>query len=305
MTVRPLLLTLLLAAPAFGAGRMSLKEMNDGREEIRLLTLERIRAVPEDSRAIVTGESRLRELFEEYQVQGGTPPVRLSADTSYLRGESQKLIRLRSAGRTPPADPGVAAHIEKRWNLYLAQRDALKDAAAADQQAGKSESTVYWATLRAFDRLLENTDKKLLHNTPPGERSLTDAFARDRAAILMSLESGPKKTRVPVKVVVPEIHAPSMTMDVSAFYHAVDSLPEARPLTKGAWTIPVRARTVTERRAGVRLVVRPAAGQGLAYIGSETVDFQYGYLVIPAETAYYFENTGTIPLDIEFVGIKP
>jgi mannose-6-phosphate isomerase-like protein (cupin superfamily) len=89
------------------------------------------------------------------------------------------------------------------------------------------------------------------------------------------------------------------------FYHEVDSLPEARPLTKGAWTVPVGARTVTERRAGVRLVVRPAAGQGLAYIGSETVDFQYGYLVIPAETAYYFENTGTTPLDIEFVGIKP
>lgn len=305
MRPRTLLLIPLLATPALGAGRMSLKEFNEGREEIRLLTLERVRTVPEDSRAIVTGESRLRELFEEYQVRGGTPPVRLSADTSALRGESQKLIRLRAAGRTPPADPAVAALVENRWNLYLAQLDALKETAAADQRAGKSESSVYWAALRAFDRLLEQTDKKLLHNTPPGERSLTDAFARDRTDLLMALESGPKKTRGPVKVVAPEIHAPSMTMDISAFYHAVDSLPEARPLTKGAWTVPVGARTVTERRAGVRLVVRPAAGQGLAYIGSETVDFQYGYLVIPAETAYYFENTGTTPLDIEFVGIKP
>jgi mannose-6-phosphate isomerase-like protein (cupin superfamily) len=35
------------------------------------------------------------------------------------------------------------------------------------------------------------------------------------------------------------------------------------------------------------------------------VDLRYGYLVIPAETAYYFENTGDRPLDIDYVGILP
>lgn len=284
---------------------MSVKDFNDRREEIRLLALERVRSAPEDARALVTGETRLKSLYEEYQVGGGTPPAKLAADLSALRGEGQKLIRLRAAGRAPAADPAAARVLQRRWDLHLAERDALRDAVRADQRADKSESAVYWSALRAFDRLAERAERELLHNTPPDERSLAEALRRERSELLLALEATPRKTRGPVKVVVPETHAPAITMDPSAFFRFVDQLPDTRPLSKGAWTIPPGARSVTERWAGVRLVARAAGGQGVAYVGAQEVEFQYGYLAVPAETAFYFENTGGIPLVIEFVGIKP
>ncbi len=302
------LLSFLVSFTAMGAGaaeRMSVKEFNDTRGEIRLLTANRIRAAPEDSRALVTGENRLRALFEEFQVRGGTPPVNLSAEVSTLRAEGRRWFRLRSAGQIPAADPAAATLVARGWNFYEARRDDIFESAEKEHRAGKSESTVYWSALRAFEDLRAETESALVHNTPPGELSLAAALVLDRNKLLKMLEVGPKKTRGSVRALVPAEHPPAVTMDASAFYHAVDLLPDAPPVSQGALTVPVGFRTVTERRAGARLVMRPTAGGGVAYVGSEEVNFQYGYLTIPPDTPYYFENTGKIPLEIEFVALKP
>lgn len=295
----------LLAAPSGLRAKMSPREFDRAREEVRLLALERLRSAPEDPRTLVTGEKGLRALHDAYKVEGSTPTVDWAADAALLRKEGKSAIRLRAAGRGMVQEARVESLLARRWAEYQRAWEDLQQSVADARRAGAAESATYWASLRAFDRLAEETRLRLVHNTPPQEKSLEGALGRDRKTLLLALEFAPKKTRSPRRVVVPVEHAPAVTLDPAAFFRAVDQVPDRAPEIVGAFQVPVGCRSVTERRAGYRWVARPAGGQGVAYVGSQEVDFRYGYLVVPPETPFYFENTGGVPLDIEFVGILP
>jgi hypothetical protein len=66
----------------------------------------------------------------------------------------------------------------------------------------------------------------------------------------------------------------------------------------------VGCRTVTLREGGARLILRVHRGKGVAYLGSTKVILAYAYVIIPPDTAYYFENTGDRPLEIDYITLK-
>lgn len=288
---------MLLALPA--EAKLSRQEFMDARQEVTVLTLERLRSQPGDARALAAGENQLRRLHEEYQVQGSTPPTALAADAAALRGEGQKMIRLRAAGRPVPVDPRAAEALARVWGIYKAERELILERVASEKAAGQGESQTYWAATREFDRLAERTTLALVHNPPPGEPA--GVLARDRHALLTALEFSPRRTRAPRRAVAAAVH--TLETDVSPFYRAVDELPEEAPLAAGVLVLPPGTRTVTERRAGMRLVLRPSKGKGVAYVGSQEIELGYAYTVIPPDTAYYFENLGEGPLEIAFAGL--
>jgi mannose-6-phosphate isomerase-like protein (cupin superfamily) len=168
------------------------------------------------------------------------------------------------------------------------------------------ESRVYWETTGAFKEVRMRTTMDLLYNVPARERSLDEAFLRDESALLKACEITPKKTRgVSVRVVVPQEHSLKADPDVQTFYRSLDLVPDAQPIRSGGFLVPVGARTVTLRENKAKMVFRPRRGKGVAYLGQSETEIQYGYVAVPPDTAYYFENIGSEPLELEFVGLKP
>jgi len=277
------------------------------KEEIHQLAVERIRSVASDyERVIVAAEGRLRSLHENYAVKGATPPTNLENDLGSLRGACQKMQRLVALGRAPDPDDDARERVARQWTLYREQIKALVRGVNDKKREGVVESQLYWETLRTFKDLCGQTETRLLFNTPPGERGLKEAFLRDEVVLLKACETTPKKTRGrDLSVVAPQEHAGTGKPDVQVFYRSLDLVPSSPPLRSGSFSIPPGSRTVTLREDGARLVFRPKRGKGIAYTGQTEAALHYGYLAIPPDTAYYFENTGTEPLELEYVGLKP
>lgn len=275
--------------------------------EIQRLAVERIRSGGAFyERVIVAAEGRLRALHENFETNGATPPTGLAGDLGELRGACQKMQRLVAVGRQPGPDAEARRLVERQWGIYRREMDALTREVNVKKRDGVSESQLYWETLRTFKEIREQTSTNLLYNTPPEERGLDEAFLQDEVLLLKACETLPKKTRGrDLRVVAPQEHVISAHPDVQAFYRSLDLVPDARPLRSGGFTVPPGSRTVTLREDGVRLVFRPKRGKGIAYTGQTEVVIHYGYLAVAPDTAYYFENTESEPLELEFVGIKP
>ncbi len=295
-----------LATSLVHAGRPDRAAFLTAKEEIQRLAVERIRSVGSDyERVIVAAENRTRALHESYQVQGGTPPTRLDGDVGELRTACLKTLKLVTAGRPPAPDPVAHQIIDRKWALYRAEIDALARS-ILEKRGEAPESRVYWETLGTFKELREQIRTNILFNTPPGERGLEDALSRDESTLLMACEITPKKTRGEnVRVVTPHEFAETAKPDIQAFYRSLDMIPNASPLRSGLITVPTGSRTVTLREDKSRMVFRPKKGKGIAYVGQTVTELNYDYLAVPPDTAYYFENTGPEPLELEFVGLKP
>lgn len=276
------------------------------REEIRLLAVERARQAPHDhQRALVAAENRLQALHEAFQLAGGTPPVRLEGDIAELRGRCRDVQRRRSIGRPVDPDPAAAGALDRRWKIQEGAFAALLERVEEWARAQTPESQIYWRALSEFDHWRKDTERAMLFNVPPGETVLTKALEDREALVLKACERGPRRTRRPnPRVVVPAQHAFPSQINVQAFYRFLDKVSQSPAKKSGAFAVPVGARTVTQRENGLRLVVRPLRGNGVAHIGSTEQELGYDYLTFPADTAYYFENTGTTPLEIEYVGLE-
>lgn len=300
------LLLIGLATSLLHAGRPDKTAFFATKEEIQRLAVERIRSVGSDyERVLVAAENRMRALHENYQVEGGTPPTRLDGDVGDLRAACLKTLRLVTAGRPPAPDPLARQIIDKNWTLYRAEIDSLSQL-ILEKERERVESRVYWETLGTFKELRDQIRLTLLFNTPPGERGLEEALSRDESTLLKACEITPKKTRGQnLRVVTPHEFARTAKPDIQAFYRSLDMVPNLNPLRSGSIAVPPGARTVTLREDKARVVFRPTKGRGIAYVGQTETELNYDYLAVPPDTAYYFENTGTDPLELEFVGLKP
>ena len=303
--IGPFAVVFFLCAAAH-AGRPDRAAFFSTKEEIRRLAVERIRTAPSDyERVVVAGEGRLRGLHQDFAVAGGTAPTALDGDLNDLRGACQKVQRLAIAGRLPASDPVAQQIVARHWSIYRGEIDTLSRQ-ILDKKGERPESQIYWETLRNFKELKDRTLTTLLYNTPPGERSLEEALSRDESTLLKACEITAKKTRGNVfRVVTPFEFLGNGKPDIQAFYRSLDLVPDARPLRTGSIVVPPGARTVTLRENAARLVFRPKKGKGIAYVGQTETELNYDYLAVPPDTAYYFENTGADPLELEFVGIKP
>lgn len=277
------------------------------KEEIRRLAVERIRSAGSDyERVIVAAENRTRALYDNRNDAGNTPSPRLDEDLRDLRSACQKMQRLVTASHPPDSDPIARQIIDEKWTLYREKIDTLSRQILEKKRERAPESRIYWETLHAFKDLKEQTATDLLFNTPQGESGLEEAMSRDESTLLLACETTAKKTRGKnVRVVAPHEFAGTAKPDIQAFYRSLDLVPDARPLRTGSFTIPPGSRTVTMREDKSRMVFRPKKGQGIAYVGQTETEFNYDYLAVPPDTACYFENTGSEPLELEFVGIKP
>jgi hypothetical protein len=85
---------------------------------------------------------------------------------------------------------------------------------------------------------------------------------------LKACERTPRRTRrANARVIVPAQYAFASEINVQAFYRFLDKVTQTHAKKSGAFAVPVGARTVTQRENGLRLVVRPVRGNGVAYIG--------------------------------------
>jgi mannose-6-phosphate isomerase-like protein (cupin superfamily) len=292
------------------------------KEDVRRLAVERIRSAPMDyEKVMVAAEKRVRILHEEFGSGGEVNSSALEEDLRLLRGACQKMQRTATVGKAPVEDPEARTLVEKKWVRYQAEIRLLRDQVSEKTSPSRevkggegpggegpppSESRVYWETIGAFVELRERTILDLLYNTPPGERGLNEALLRDEMALLKACEITPKKTRgASVRVVVPQEHGLKADPDVQTFYRSLDLVPDAQPIRSGGFFVPVGARTVTLRENKAKMVFRPRRGKGVAYLGQSETEIQYGYVAVPPDTAYYFENIGSEPLELEFVGLKP
>ncbi|MBK8575792.1 MAG: hypothetical protein IPN90_08975 [Elusimicrobia bacterium] len=298
---------MLFLAGGAHAARLDPAAFVSAKEEIRRLAVERIRSSKSDyERATVAAETRLRVLHESYASNGGSAPSSLEGDLRDLRGACQKMQRLAASGREPAPDEGAREMIARKWSIYQTGIGSLQRQVLEKKREKVSESQIYWTTLRAFKALRERTEIALLFNVPPGERGLEEAMDRDEVSLLKACETTAKKTRgTSLQVVAPSEHAVASEPEAQAFYRSLDQVPDTRPLRSGAFYVPVGSRTVTMREDGARLVFRPKRGKGIAYLGQSEAEIQYGYLAVAPDTAYYFENTGSEPLELEYVGLKP
>jgi hypothetical protein len=173
------------------------------------------------------------------------------------------------------------------------------------RDAGASESTVYWDSLKNIDSLREDLQESLAFNSPPGERSVEEASAKDRWELLKRLEDPARIRNRLACVKAPEENARPSSFDIGPFYRAVGLLPGTNPLRKGAFEVPPGCRTVTQRESGAQLIFRSISGQGRVVAGGEEKPLTYEYVTVPPETPYLIENPGGDPLNVEFIVINP
>lgn len=274
--------------------------------EIQRLVVAKVRAAHVDyQRAVKMGESRLRTLHENYKLAKSTPPTSLDGDIQELRNAVQPVRLRRSRGRAVPADPEAERLIETYTREYEEAYETLRQEVPVQRAAGKPDSQIYWDVLHRYDALRARAEEKLVFNAPPGRRSLDEVLQKDEWTLLKDVEDPRSiKTRGAVScVVAPEEHPRRVNVDIAPFYHSQGLLPAVSPARVGAFEVPVGCRTVTKRESGLKLIVRVSRGRGVAHVGSAENELVYGYLLIPPDAAYYFENTGREPLDLDYVAI--
>lgn len=316
------LVAVLVMVMAAGVSGLDRKTFDSQKENIQRLAVERIRSAPMDyEKVMVAAEKRVRGLHAELNSGGKVDSSALEEDLRQLRGACQKMQRNAAVRKVPAEDPAARALIEQIWARYQAEVKILREHVTENTKLSKEkrsstniegderppqESRVYWETTGAFKELRMRTTMDLLYNVPARERSLDEAFLRDESALLKACEVSPKKTRgTSVRVVVPQEHGLKADPDVQTFYRSLDLVPDAQPIRSGGFVVPVGARTVTLRESKIKMVFRPRRGKGVAYLGQSESELQYGYVAVPPDTAYYFENTGSEPLELEYVGLKP
>lgn len=316
------LVAVLVMVMAAGVSGLDRKTFDSQKENIQRLAVERIRSAPMDyEKVMVAAEKRVRGLHAELNSGGKVDFSALEEDLRQLRGACQKMQRNAAVRKVPAEDPAARALIEQIWARYQAEVKILREHVTENTKLSKEkrsstniegderppqESRVYWETTGAFKELRTRTTMDLLYNVPARERSLDEAFLRDESALLKACEVSPKKTRgTSVRVVVPQEHGLKADPDVQTFYRSLDLVPDAQPIRSGGFVVPVGARTVTLRESKIKMVFRPRRGKGVAYLGQSESELQYGYVAVPPDTAYYFENTGSEPLELEYVGLKP
>ena len=191
-----------------------------------------------------------------------------------------KIIRSRAEPRPPAStgtsrtlaaavdlEPAAAPAIERRWKSHQGAFDRLLEEIETLARDKTPESQIYWRALKGFERLGRETERALMFNTPPEGANLAKALEDQEAALLKACERTPRRTRrANARVIVPAQYAFASEINVQAFYRFLD--------------------------------------KGVAYIGTTEQELGYDYLTFPADTAYYFENTGTTPLEIEYVGLE-
>jgi hypothetical protein len=275
------------------------------KREIILLASERARSVAFDYQKLLKmGEERIRGLHENYMVHGSTPPTRMDNDVQELRAAAQRVRLQGNRGVKTQSDPEVLDLIERHWSSYLIGFEGLLSELNSQRQAGVSESRLYWDLTARYARLRTESEMRLLGNAPQDILALEDAFRKDELALLKKLELTPRKTRGPGSCVVPPRNNPdSAPFDISPFYYSQGVLPQIRPRETGAFSVPEGCRTVTRRESGINLIVRVSEGKGIVYIGSSEKKLDYGYTMIPADAAYYFENISGQPLRLEYVAV--
>ncbi|MBI4396654.1 MAG: hypothetical protein HY548_06140 [Elusimicrobia bacterium] len=271
--------------------------------EVLALVQERVRAAHHDyQRALKTGESRLRQLHDNYMVQGSTPPTVLDQDLQELRSSSQVVRLKRSRGQTLPQDPNAKRLIERYWETYALEYEKLLDNVSLHRRLETPESQVYWDIMKKYWRLRGDTEERLVFNTPASETSLDDVLSRNEWKLLKAVESRGKKTRgAGACVTVPEEHPRQVIVEPAPFYHSQGLLPTVSPARIGAFSVPPGCRTVTKYESGEKTIFRVSRGRGVAYIGTTEKDLHYGYLAVPSDTPFYFENTTQQPLELEYI----
>jgi|GEM_PF-2884288 len=277
------------------------------REEIRLLAVERLRGLSAgDPRVLVTAETRLRALYEDFQLSGGTPPVSLEENLSLLRRDCRNAYRLASVGRSPPPNPEAHRILLREWEKHQNDVSLLRDRIETEKNSEKSESQIYWDSRRDYNALKEDVIRRMIFNDPPGPKSLDRLLTEEEDKLLIFCEKGPKKTKnANILVLTPRDVHRLTPVDVQPYYKFLDKVPENTPLRSGEFIVPAKSRTVTLRDNAARLIFRPLIGEGVLYLGQTQETIRYGYMAISPDTPYYFENTGEVPLKIEYVGIKP
>jgi hypothetical protein len=287
------------AAPAGNAG--FLQEKTD----ILLLAAERLRQAPDDAqRAVKTGENNLRRLHASYKIAGSTPPTTLDGDVKELTSRATLQRLQRSRGKSPSPDPRIYDIISNIWNRYRADLSMLAETVDLKRDQGLSENRIYWETTKDLTALQDDTRDQLIHNTPEGERSLDDAFARDRWEMLRRLEDPKRIQGRSGCVKSPEETGAHPAFDAAPFYRAAGMLPGVSPRRKTAYELPEGCRTVTQREPGAKMIIRAKQGKGIVFIGDQRVTLAYDYVVVPPETAYIIENPGPHPLAIEAIALN-
>lgn len=247
----------------------------------------------------------LRRLHDDYKVSKSTPPASLESDVRELTAAAVRMRLERSRGRTPPADPSAQALIRSRWDEYRSRVDFLFEDIRAKRDGGASDSRVYWESLKAHENLAAAVEEDLAYNTPPGERSLEEAVAKDRWELLKRLED-PARTRGRAAcIVAPGEHALSRAVDPGPFYRAAGLLPGTNPLRTESFEVPAGCRTVVQREADLKLIFRASAGRGTLVIGSESRPLAYDYATVLPDTPYFIENAGDGPLQVDFIALQP
>ncbi|HOW27201.1 MAG TPA: hypothetical protein PK876_01685 [Elusimicrobiota bacterium] len=314
--------SLLCPATLWAGDPPSSRQFKADVEAVSRLTCERVRAAHYDyQRVTKLGEERLRELHEQFKVAGGTPPTTLDGDVQSLRQRSQSVRMQRSRGRSVPADPEAEKLVFQSWERYRREFDGLLEDVLLRRRLGEPESRIYWDIMTRYESLKSATERQLLYNAMPPlliqadetrsspgrpheDWSVEAVLARDLWRLLKAIETPGKKTRGPVtQVVAPGELSEAARFDVAPFYQSQGLLPTNSPHRVGGFIVPPGGRTVTVREKGLSLIYRVSKGRGLAYIGSEQQEMDYGYLLIPPDSPYYFENLTQDVLHLEYIAL--
>jgi mannose-6-phosphate isomerase-like protein (cupin superfamily) len=293
---------ILSAVVLIGLGWGGAGELRAGaREDIFLLTLEHIRTAPQDyQRTVKAAETRLKS----HHADAKTPAATVEKDLQSLNAQAQKMRLMRSRGQFVPQSADAAALVQKLWSLYQLDFDAIVAEVERRKAAQEQESQIYWNVTQAFYALKEKTAAGLLWNAPDRQKSLDKLLAEDEVALLKMLEPAEIKTRGRPDCVVGMHDEPrAHNFDTGPFYRSLGALPGQSPTAKGAFAVPPGCRTVMQREPGNKLIFRVSQGRGAAFVGDSETDLQYGYLQVPPDTRYYFENTEREPLYLEFIGL--
>jgi hypothetical protein len=276
------------------------------KKEIFLLTVERVRTAHHDyQRAIKAAESRLRKLHEDYQVAKSTPPTKLDGDLQELQSAVHPVRFRRSRGRSVEPNPEATKLVEKYWSEYQEGFEKIRENIPVQRMLGKSDSQLYWNIMQRYDDLRARAGEKLIYNSPAGAPPLEEVLRKNEWTLLKEVEN-PAALRTkgsPTCVVAPEQHPRNVNIDIAPFYHSQGMLPTVSPARAAAFEVPPGCRTVTLRDAKNKIIVRVSRGKGVAHIGSSQAELAYGYVLIPPDTAYSFENTTSAALELEYIAV--
>jgi len=264
------------------------------RADILALAAARVRAAPGDYQIVLkTGEERLSALRAGVK---GAPPM--ETEMRALRGALQ---RARSRGGQAANADDTEALLARLWTDYENDYSALRGELEIRRDA-VSPSQLYWLAVEKFSGLRDQTMSAVLLNPPPGRRSTEEVFLKDEKSLFLWLEPPGARSDC---AVLPAEHTQAPPTDISPFFNSQGMLPTVTPQASGAFLVPAGCRTVTRRESNARRIYRVAQGKAKARVGAAEAVLDYGYLAVPPDQPYVFENLGPGPLHLEFIALPP